>query len=211
MRPWWLRLARYALPQWKGLSFSAVLMVIGVALDVLKPWPLKLVIDSVLANEPLTPSTSWLYALPGGESPKALLAWLTAGTIVLFLGAWGARMTQSYVQAGAGSRMVHDLGGELFHHLQRLSLRFHGRHSAGDLVRQVTANAGCVRVLVIGALLPALGSLLSLATMFAVMWRLDPSLSLLAILAAPPLGVLIRRFARPMEERSSRQMQLEEI
>jgi ATP-binding cassette subfamily B protein/subfamily B ATP-binding cassette protein MsbA len=45
--------------------------------------------------------------------------------------------------------------------------------------------------------------------MFVVMWRLDWSLSLLALAVAPPLWLLIRRFAKPMTDRSLRQQQLE--
>ena len=84
----------------------------------------------------------------------------------------------------------------LFHHLQHLSLRFHGRNSTGDLVRRITANAGCARDLVFAVFMPTFGSLLSLAMMFGIMWRLDHSLSVLALLAAPLLGVLVRLFSR---------------
>jgi ABC-type multidrug transport system fused ATPase/permease subunit len=72
-------------------------------------------------------------------------------------------MVQSYVQAGAGSRMVYDLGADLFHHLQHLSLRFHGRNSIGDLVRRITANTGCVRDLVFAVFIPMFSALLSLS------------------------------------------------
>ena len=137
------------------------------------------------------------YTLPGGGSAKALLAWLAVGTIVLFLAAWARELAQSYVQAGVGSRIVYNLGAELFQHLQRLSLRFHGRNSTGDLVRRITANTGCVRDLVFGAFLPTFGSLLSLGMMFGIMWRLNHALSLLALVAAPLLGILVRMFTAP--------------
>jgi ABC-type multidrug transport system fused ATPase/permease subunit len=206
---WWLRLLRYAMPQWKSVSLSILLMILAVILDVLKPWPLKLVVDSILAGKPLPPMAAWLYELPGGHSPSALLAWLVAATIVVFLFLWAREMVQSYVQAGAGSRMVYDLGADLFHHLQHLSLRFHGRNSIGDLVRRITANTGCVRDLVFAVFIPMFSALLSLVMMFGIMWRLNRSLALLALLAAPVLGLLVRRFGQLMEERMYRQLQLE--
>ena len=70
MKSWWLRLLRYALPQWKGVSASLLLTVLGVLVDVLKPWPLKLIVDSVLGRQPLPPIAGWLYGLPGGESAE---------------------------------------------------------------------------------------------------------------------------------------------
>jgi ATP-binding cassette subfamily B protein len=125
VRRWWLRLLRYALPQWKGVSASLLLAVLGVAIDVLKPWPLKLIVDSVLGGQPLPPFAGWLSGMPGGETAETLLAWLAAGTLFLFLAAWARELAQSYLYAVVGSRMVYNLGAELFDHLQHLSLRFH--------------------------------------------------------------------------------------
>src|SRR5262249_10213743 len=118
-------------------------------------------------------------------------------------------ITQGYVQAGIGSQMGYDLGVEVFDHLQRLSLSFHGRRRVGDLARRVTTDSGCIRGLVLGVCLPFLTSLSSLAAMFTVMWHLDPPLSVLALLAAPWMGLLIRFFSRPMTERSYEQQHLE--
>jgi ATP-binding cassette subfamily B protein len=209
VKPWWLRLSRYAIPHWRGLSFSAVLMLAGVGLDVLKPWPMKLLVDHALTGQPLPRAAAWILWLPGQGSPGALLAWLTIATILLFLAGWTSRIIQSYVQAGVGSRMVYELGADLFSHLQGLSLRFHGRRPTGDLVKRVTTDSSCVRDLVMGVFVPLLTSSLSLITMFAVMWRLDRSLSLVALVAAPLLALLIRIFAGPMEERTYRRLQLE--
>src|SRR3989442_14277579 len=43
------------------------------------------------------------------------------------------------------SRISHDIRpwGDLFHHLQYLSVRPRGRHRAGDLVRRVMNDSGC--------------------------------------------------------------------
>jgi ATP-binding cassette, subfamily B, bacterial len=209
VRAWWLRLLRYAAPQWKGVSASVVLAIVGVGIEVLKPWPLKLIVDSVLGGHPLPPAAGWLQGLPGGESIEVVLVWLAAGTLFLFLAGWAQELAQAYVYAVVGSRLVYNLGAELFGHLQHLSLRFHGRNSTGDLVRRITGNAGCARDLVFAVFLPTFGSLFSLVTMFAIMWRLDRGLSMLAMSAAPVLGLLVRLLSRPMEERSYRHMQLE--
>jgi ATP-binding cassette subfamily B protein/subfamily B ATP-binding cassette protein MsbA len=170
---------------------------------------MKLLVDHVLTGQPLPRAAAWIAWLPGQGSPGALLTWLTIATIVLFLAGWAARITQAYVQTGVGSRMVYELGAELFSHLQGLSLRFHGRRPTGDLVKRVTADSSCVRDLVMSVFVPLLTSSLSLVTMFAVMWRLDWSLSLVALAAAPLLVLLIRVFAGPMQERTYQQLQLE--
>lgn len=209
MKPWWWRIARYALPHRRGVLLILLLTLSLVGFDTLKPWPIKLIVDNVLAGQPLPPAAAWIAGLPGAASPLGLLAWLTAGTVVLFIAAWLSRMARTYVQSGLGTRMSYDLGAELFDHLQRLSLRFHGRQPAGDLVQRVTGDCTCVRELAINVALPLVTSLVSLAAMFGLMWKLDPVIALVAMLAAPLMGVLIKVFAGPMSNRRYEQSVLE--
>jgi ATP-binding cassette subfamily B protein/subfamily B ATP-binding cassette protein MsbA len=129
--------------------------------------------------------------------------------VLIFLAHQGINIVQEYVRAGVGTRMVYDLGSHLFDRLQRLSLRFHGRQRAGDLVRRVMTDTGCVKELVVGTFLPALTSLVSLLVMLAVMWKLDASLALLTVCAAPILGLFIRVLNRPMMESTYRHQELE--
>ena len=90
MKFWWLRLTRYARPHWLKLSVVVLLMVAGVGLDVLKPLPMKLIIDSVLENKPLPSAAAWVAGLPGGDSRPGLLALLTGATLLLFLIGWAS-------------------------------------------------------------------------------------------------------------------------
>jgi ATP-binding cassette subfamily B protein/subfamily B ATP-binding cassette protein MsbA len=209
MRQWWVQVARYAFPQRRGLAVIFLLILVGDALNVLKPWPLKLIIDYVLKGRPLPEAVAPINSLPGGDSSLGLLGWLAAGTVLVFLAHEGINILQGYVRDGVGKRMVYNLGSNIFDRLLRLSLRFHGRQRAGDLVRRVMTDSDCVRELVMDTFYPALTSLVSLGMMFAVMWTLDRSLALLAILVAPAHIFLIRLFNRPMMERSYQHQQLE--
>ena len=209
MNYWWIRLTRYARPHGLGLTSVALLMLSGVGLEVLKPWPMKLIIDSVLGNQPLPASAAWLAELPLGGSRPGLLGILTLATVALFLTGWAVRTGQGYVQAGVGSRMTYGLAVDLFDRLQRLSLRFHGRQPAGDLVHRVTQSTGCVRELILNFYLPLFTSLASLGMMLAVMWRLDHTLSILALVTIPLLGLTIRLLSGPMADRSAEEMQVQ--
>ncbi|MFC1719347.1 ABC transporter ATP-binding protein, partial [Candidatus Poribacteria bacterium] len=162
-----------------------------------------------LKDQRLPESVDWIATLPGGASSARLLGWLAGATVILFLVGWAIGTTRGYIQTGVGNRMVYELGGALFDHLQRLSLRFHGGQRTGDLIRRVTTDSSCIRELVIGILLPLLNSLVNLVMMFAIMWRLDRSLSLLALLVTPLLLVLTRIFERPMTERTYEYQQIE--
>jgi len=115
----------------------------------------------------------------------------------------------AYANISLSQRMTYDLAADLFSKFQQLSLRFHASQSVGDNIRRVTADCACVSTIVKDALLPVLASALTLATLFAVMWRINPSLTLLALAVAPYMAIIFRFYAKPMFERSYAQQEAE--
>ena len=189
----------YAVRRWQGLTAVAAIMVAKIGLELLKPWPMKLLVDYGLGALPL----------PGALTREEVIGWSVAATVVLFLLAWALGVAMSYANIGFGQRMVYDLATDLFSHLQRLSLRFHSRQSVGDSIRRVTTDCGCVSVIIKDALLPFVTSSLTLVAMFLVMWRLEPALTLASIAVVPWLLLVLRRYMGPMLQRSYEQQEAE--
>jgi ABC-type multidrug transport system fused ATPase/permease subunit len=209
MNRWWLKLLRYAAPEARSLAAVLVLMHVGIAVKLLGPWPLKLIIDHVLPGTPFPGGLAWIVGLPGAGSAQGQLAWLAAATVLFFLAKRILAIFQSYLEAGSSTRMVYNLGADLFHHLQRRSLQYHRRQRVGDLLSRVTADVGCVRELVMDVYIPMISSLIMLVFMFLVMWRLNPLLSVTAMGMALPLALVIRYLATPMAERKYREKELQ--
>jgi ATP-binding cassette, subfamily B, bacterial len=203
-------LMRYALRRWRGLVAVFATMILKVVLDVLKPWPLKVLVDHALGDRPLPAALAAVQTvLPWSTSREGLVGWsLTAG-LALFLMGWAVGVARVYTNIGFGQRMVYDLAADLFSHLQRLSLRFHSRQSVGDSIRRVTTDCGCVSVIVKDAILPLLASFVTLAIMFTVMWQMDPRLTLVSVATVPWMVVVLRRYMNPMLERSYEQQTAE--
>jgi ATP-binding cassette, subfamily B, bacterial len=206
MKRWWLRLTGIARPRAPGIGGVILLALAGVGIEILKPWPVKLVVDSLLAGKPLPAWAEWLSRLPGSSRPETLLVWLAGGTLLIYLAAWAAKLAQAYCQAGVGSRLTYDLGGQALEHLQRLSLQYHKRAETGDLVKRVTTDTQCMRDLLVDVAAPLFTSLASLLLMFVVLWQLDPGLSALTLAAAPLYWLAIRRFSGPMIDRGYQEM-----
>jgi len=203
-------LAGYALGRWQGLLAVLATMVGKIALDLLKPWPMKVLVDHGLNAQPLTPGLASIGAmLPGAATQQGLIAWSIAATVFLFLAAWAIGVAASYANISFGQRIVYDVASALFGHLQRLSLRFHHRQSVGDSIRRVTTDCGCVSVIVKDAALPFIAALVSFAAMFYVMWQMEPRLTLVSIAVAPWLVLVLRRYIAPMLERSYEQQDAE--
>ena len=209
MRPWWLRLAHFAPRHWRGLSGIGLLLLATAALNALKPWPLKLLVDHVFDDRPFPSGLQWLGALPGGEMAAGLCAWMAVSTLAIFAVAWATQALQAYIQSAVALRITHGLGARVFEHLQRLSLRFHNLQPTGDLVRRVTRDSRCARDLILDVIMPVLRSAVTLAIMAFIMFEMDPLLTLLALLVAPSALLARKLFYRTMRRRSYDQQQRE--
>lgn len=201
---------RYALRTWRGLAAVLTVMLIKTGLDVLAPWPMKVLVDNVLYGKPFTERVGQAIAwLPGAENRSNLILWCVGGTVLLYLLGWAIGAAGALANVSFGQRMVYTLAADLFGHLQRMSLRFHARKSAGDLIRRVTTDCGAVSVIVKDAMLPVLSALISLIAMFLIMWRMDRTLGVLSIAIIPYMIIIFRRYGQPMMERSYRQQEEE--
>ncbi len=175
--------------RWRLLwALAQVFLIAGF--DLLKPWPLQLVIDHVLGSQPLT--APWLGGLPTGS----LLIVAVVALVLVTMGSGLMALLHNYTTIGVGQRMVNDLRGALYHRLQHLSLAFHSRQKVGDLMYRITADSFAVQTMVMNGLLPILSALVLLVGMLLVLIPLDPLLTLLSLTIVPALFALIAVFNR---------------
>ena len=167
------------------LSLCLLLVALLGAAELLKPWPLKLIIDNVLGGRPL----AWPFA--SGVSPNTLLLLACLGLVAVHLSIAGLSLLNNYITIRVGHQMVSDLRRDLYIHLQRLSLAFHTRMQVGDLLYRVTSDSFAIQTLALNALFPVLSSGMLLLGMFVVMIRLDPLLTLVALIVCPILMVAV--------------------
>lgn len=149
-----------------------------VLFRLLEPWPLKFVIDAI--------------AVPAGTDagpaePNALRVVVLAalGLVVVVALRAAAAYASTVCFALAGNRVLTEIRADLYAHLQRLSIRFHRSSRAGDLVNRVTGDVGRLQEIMVTALLPLTGNLVTFVGMFAVMLWLDWTLALVTLVALP--------------------------
>jgi ATP-binding cassette subfamily B protein/subfamily B ATP-binding cassette protein MsbA len=172
----------------------ALLQVLLIAgFELLKPWPLQIVIDNALGGKPFP-----IAAL--SSSPVELLLLACIGMVVVHFGAGVLTLLHNYTAIRIGQDMVNDLRGALYAHLQRLSLAFHSRQRVGDLLYRITADSFAVQTMIMNGALPILSALVLLAGMLVVLFPLDPMLTMLALTVVPVLFALIALFNRKIFE-----------
>ena len=185
-----------------------LLVVASSAFLVLEPWPLKLIVDSVLGSRPLPPRLARILAGPGGGldalSPVLVLAWLCAAIVVVRFCAGLFTMVHTNVLVSVGLRMVFRLRCRLFDHVQRLSLAFHDSTPVGDSLYRVTWDSYAVQAIFNSGLVPAVTALATLGGILVMMGQRDPVLTLAALAVGLPLALLVRQLDRPMAAHAQR-------
>jgi ATP-binding cassette, subfamily B, bacterial len=169
----------------------AALALLGVVLtEVLAPWPLKIIFDQILLGKPLPASLAFLQPLLGWGTWGALLA--AAGAIaVIALAAGVLSYLQLYTSAKVGHRITWRLRGELFSHLQRLSLAYHKGSRSGELLTKVAGDTNMLREMFSDWALTFGQHLVTLVAMLVVMFLLNWQLALVVATTLPPLLLVI--------------------
>jgi ATP-binding cassette subfamily B protein len=177
-------------------ALAQVFLITGF--ELLKPWPLQIVIDYVLGGTPAPVGglIGSFLSLP----PTVLLLAACGGLIVVNLGASALTLLHNYTTIRVGQNMVNDLRSDLYAHLQRLSLAYHGRQRVGDLMYRITADSFAVQTMIMNGVLPILSAVILLGGMLIVLFPMDPVLTLLALTVVPILFVLISAFNRKIVE-----------
>ena len=175
----------YLRPYWRVFAWALTQVLFISALELLKPWPLKIIIDHVLANNPLP----WKFA--PNWSPEILLLVSCIGLVLVYVLFGALRLLNDYTTIRIGHAMVNDLRRDFYSQIQRLSLSFHHRSRVGDLLYRLTSDTYAIQTLTMNGLFPVLCSLTLFVGMFLVMMRLDPLLTFLALVVCPVLAALV--------------------
>jgi len=165
MSAWLNEALRYPVRHRGALAWIVLLSFVSIGLNLLLPWPIKLIVDDVLGGKPLPESWSFLSAMLEGADPSRQLLLLALASAGLFVLLRIVEMARLALAARVGRRMQYELGSILFLHLQSLSPRFHARAQTGDLVRRVVTDSKCVDEFFVGICIPALTAAVMLVAM----------------------------------------------
>ena len=205
--PGFRRFASHARPHLRterGLLVTGTLALLAeVAMRLLEPWPLKYVIDGVVAAR----GGQVDGAQPVDLGTLLVLASLALLAVVVVRAGCSYLATISFSMAG--NRLLSQVRGDLFAHLQRLPMAFHDRARTGDLVTRVTSDVGRLKEVAVTAALPLAANTVTLVAMVVVVAFLDAALALVMALVLPVFWLVSRRLGRRIHEVSRKQRRAE--
>lgn len=208
--PRFWRLMRHFWPEFHEqrtlVAGSFVVLIFGIFMQLLEPWPLKWVIDHVVRNHTESSPTG---TLPFQVSPQLMLPFAAMFYVIVV----GARAWADYLQtlgfAVAGNRVISRVRTKLYRHLQSLPMSFHHKSRSGDLLVRVVGDIKLLRDAAVTTILPLCGSVLVLVGMIVVMLAVNWKLALLAMTVLPLFGFTTVRVGRRIHEAARSQRQRE--
>jgi ABC-type multidrug transport system fused ATPase/permease subunit len=185
----------YARPHAPALTAGVALRIGELLADLAQPWPLAVVIDSVLGTKPL----SGFLKVPLGPFTGTRMTLLTAAvaaSLILTLASAAFDYLGDRVMNGAGERITAAIRTDLFAHLHRLPLTFHDAHSVGELASRVSADTDRIDDSLVDVFSTIVPGILSVSGLLAMMLAVNWRLGLIGLATAPFLALTISRYTR---------------
>jgi ATP-binding cassette subfamily B protein/subfamily B ATP-binding cassette protein MsbA len=186
------RVFRYYRPFLPQTTAGLLLSLIGIGLNLLKPWPFKIIVDDFLRPNP-TPPGDWHTWIP-------LLC--LALVVIQFL--WGlVNWITNYIFVKIGLQALLKLRTDLYAYLQSLSLKYHDVRRSSDSSFRVAYDSQSIQTIYNKGFTGIFGSVITLIGTFAIMVRLDWQLTLLSLGIVPLIIVAIYFFAHRIRREST--------
>jgi len=177
-------LLTFAGPYRLALAFSGLLMLLESAAALLVPWAGGLLADAMLR--------------PGALGPVGIVL---AGMLGLFALQALLKFGTTYILGNAADKIVADLKIRLYDHLQALPLAYYHQRRLGDTLALLTNDVYVLSGFISGTALALLPLLLTAGGAVILMFRIRPTLALLAVILIPLFYLLTKvagRRLRPL-------------
>ena len=189
------RAFRYYRPFWGQTFIGLLLTLAGIALNLLKPWPFKIIVDDILpANSSIRLyHADWRSFIP-------LLCLALVGLQIF----WGIlNLITNYIFVKVGLQALLKLRTDLYAYLQSLPLKYHDARRSSDSSFRVAYDSQSIQTIYNKGLTNVFGSVITLIGTFAVMVRIDWQLTLLSLAVLPLVGAAIYLFAHRIRREST--------
>jgi ATP-binding cassette subfamily B protein len=186
------RVLHYYRPFLGQTILGLVLSLFGIGLNLLKPWPFKIIVDDFLRGNPAI-GHDWHTWVP--------LLCLALVAIQLL---WGIiNWITNYLFVKIGLQALLKLRTDLYSYLQSLSLKYHDARRSSDSSFRVAYDSQSIQTIYNKGFTNIFGSTITLVGAFVVMLRLDWELTLISLAIVPLVVGAIYIFAHRIRREST--------
>lgn len=212
-----LAIVKHLLPgvadQWRNVVWATTCLFLGVLLRLVEPWPLQIVLDSIIGSIPthdrITNASQAVGRWMGANDALAMLSLCAVSLVMIALVRAWVDFYKTVTFSIMGNHLISDLRGKLFRHLQTLSLDFHQRMRSGDMTVRLTSDINMLKDVTVSAALPLASSALLLVGMMSVMLWMNWRLGMLVLAVFPLFTLVTFRSSHKIHKSAQRQRRRE--
>jgi ATP-binding cassette, subfamily B, bacterial len=192
------RVLRYYRPFLWQTIFGLCLSLVGIGLNLLKPWPFKIIVDDFLrAGSAIR--ADWRFWIL-----------LLCAALILIQLLWGIiNWITNYLFVKIGLQALLKLRTDLYSYLQSLSLKYHDARRSSDSSFRVAYDSQSIQTIYNKGFTNIFGSVITLIGTFVIMLRLDWQLTLVSLAIVPLVVGAIYLFAHRIRRESTSIQELE--
>jgi len=154
-----------------GVTAISILLA---GLSLAPPWLMQVAIDEGITQ---------------GDIPR--LWWATAWTFAVTLLQVALGCVSAYLICWLGETSIHRLRVRMFRHMQGLSLSFHDKHGAGEVISRVINDLNAAGELISGGLTGLVADVLTIIAIGVIMFAYNWKLALAVHAVLPVMGLLV--------------------
>ncbi|TWT40452.1 putative ABC transporter ATP-binding protein [Phycisphaerae bacterium RAS1] len=205
----WSRFGSYAMKHRGSLALAALASLGVIATQLAAPWPIKVIFDNILARSQAP--RGWLAEWVGriAAEPMGLLAWVCAAILVIAVLDALISYIRDIILAQVGQEVVGKIRQALFRHLQTLSPAELEKRHTGELLTCLSGDIIMLRQLLVGGIVSANQSVLTVLSLTVAMLLLNWKLALVGLLTTPLSMLASYRISRSIRQATEQQREKE--
>ena len=189
-----------------GVTLGALALgLVVTALNLLKPWPFKYIVDGLLSpdSSAAAPTREQLQHWFGTMPNATVLLILCASMVVITLLAGVINLASNYLLIGVGLRALLRIRTDLYAYLQSLSLKFHDERRSSDSSFRVAYDSQAIQTIYNRGFINIFNSAVMLGATFFVMVKIDALLTFLSLAVVPLIVFTIHYYAKRIRSQST--------
>lgn len=198
------RALRYFRPFFWPTLGGVLLTFAGIGFNLLKPWPLKYIVDGVLDQTKGTAEArAFVEQWFGAGHPAGAILGLAVAMVVISILAGLVNLASNYLFIRVGLRALLKLRTDLYTALQALPLKFHDARRSADSSFRVAYDSQSIQTIYNKGFATILSSLVMLVSALVIMFQMSWPLTLASLAILPFIVLAIRHYAERVRSQST--------
>lgn len=177
-------LAQYLIPQWPAMTALGLLLLAGIAMQLISPQLIRYFIDTAQSGQ-------------GGEKLMQAALWFIGLSVLT----QGVRVIAAYIGENVGWTATNRLRSEVAAHCLKLDMSFHKKHTSGSIIERVDGDINALGNFFSNFVILLLSNMVLMAGILVLLFRENVLIgAVMTIFVIFALTVIqrIRRYAAPM-------------